>query len=169
MRSAVANGKTKKFPTSVGIKPETREKVCKLLNQHLADTFDLLSQTKQAHWNVKGPHFYPLHKMFDTFAEGLVNYTDMIAERITSLGGIAYGTARMAAANSALPEYPADILEGTDHVRALVERYAQYGDSIRANIDPLQKMLDNGTADMLTEIERDVTQWLWFLEAHIQV
>ena len=24
-----------------------------LLNQHLADTFDLYSQAKQAHWNVK--------------------------------------------------------------------------------------------------------------------
>jgi starvation-inducible DNA-binding protein len=60
--------------------------------------FDLYSQTKQAHWNVKGEEFYQLHELFDEIAEELVKFMDMVAERATALGGEALGTVRMAAA-----------------------------------------------------------------------
>ena len=56
------------------------------MNQHLADTFDLMSQTKFAHWNVKGPNFIALHKLFDELAETLEGHVDEIAERATALG-----------------------------------------------------------------------------------
>ena len=95
-----------------------------LLNQQLADTTDLYSQTKQAHWNVKGIHFYPLHLLFDQLAEKRIGEADELAERATELGGYATGTMRMAAAGSRLPEIPTDIDAGVDYVRALVERYA---------------------------------------------
>jgi starvation-inducible DNA-binding protein len=36
-----------------------------LMNQSLADAIDLQMQMKQAHWNVKGPHFIGLHELFD--------------------------------------------------------------------------------------------------------
>lgn len=42
-----------------------------LLNQHLADVLDLGLQAKQAHWNVKGPHFIALYELFDKVAEEL--------------------------------------------------------------------------------------------------
>jgi starvation-inducible DNA-binding protein len=58
------------FPTRIDIPGEQRGKLIELLNQHLADTFDLYSQTKQAHWNwnVKGLQFFQLHELFDTLA-----------------------------------------------------------------------------------------------------
>ena len=52
-----------------------------LLNQELADTSDLYSQTKQAHWNVKGIHFYQLHLLFDELAEKRQGEADELAER----------------------------------------------------------------------------------------
>ena len=51
----------------------------------------------------------------------------MIAERVTALGGIARGTARIAAAESILEEYPLDIIDGKDHIIALADRLAVYG------------------------------------------
>jgi starvation-inducible DNA-binding protein len=51
------------FETRIDIPAERREKLIALLNQHLADTLDLYSQIKQAHWNVKGPQFYQLHEL----------------------------------------------------------------------------------------------------------
>src|SRR6476620_12591424 len=85
------------FTTRNDIPAENRAKLVSLLNQQLADTFDLMSQTKFAHWNVKGPNFYQLHKLFDELAEGLEEHVDEIAERVTALGGVATGTARQAA------------------------------------------------------------------------
>ena len=61
--------KTRQFPTHIDIPAERREHLIEMLNQHLADTFDLMSQTKQAHWNVKGKDFYQLHLLFDEIAE----------------------------------------------------------------------------------------------------
>ena len=48
----------KTYKTSIDLDGETREQIIALLNQQLADTFDLYSQTKQAHWNVKGAQFF---------------------------------------------------------------------------------------------------------------
>jgi len=42
-----------------------------LMNQRLADAVDLQTQIKQAHWNVKGPHFIGLHELFDQIDEAV--------------------------------------------------------------------------------------------------
>ena len=87
-----------------------------LLNQNLADISDLQLQAKQAHWNVKGPAFFSLHELFDKAAEELEGFADEIAERAVALGGVAFGTARIAANCSRLGEYPHDISLGDKHV-----------------------------------------------------
>ena len=74
-----------------------REKVVEILNARLADSIDLKTQAKQAHWNVKGPHFIGLHELFDQVATAVELHVDLIAERVTALGGTAMGTARVVA------------------------------------------------------------------------
>ncbi|HEX7312083.1 MAG TPA: DNA starvation/stationary phase protection protein Dps, partial [Gaiellaceae bacterium] len=94
------------FETRIDIADDKREELIKLLNARLADTFDLYSQLKQAHWNVKGSDFIQLHLLYDQVAESVLEFVDTIAERATTLGGLALGTARMAAEASTLSEYP---------------------------------------------------------------
>src|SRR3982751_424130 len=91
---------------------ETREKLIQVLNLSLADAADLKSQAKQAHWNVKGANFIALHELFDQVATSAEAHTDLIAERITSLGGTANGTVQQAALRSSLAEYPLEITDG---------------------------------------------------------
>lgn len=155
------------FSTRIDLPEGTRQPMVDLLNQRLADTADLYSQVKQAHWNVKGPRFFALHELFDKLAEGVFPYIDMIAERVTALGGAAMGTVRMAAATSTLREYPDEVIDD-GHLRALIERYAVYAASIRTSIDVADKHHDKATADLFTEIARKADQHLWFLEAHEQ-
>lgn len=156
------------FATRNDLAEGVRERMIRLLNQQLADTSDLYSQTKQAHWNVKGPEFYQLHQLFDELAESVEGYIDMIAERVTALGGTALGTVRMAAEASRLAEYPLQFRSGLQHVEALAERYGQYAASTREAIDAADKAGDAGTADLLTEAVRTIDKHLWFLEAHCQ-
>src|SRR6185503_4900243 len=110
------------FETRIDIAEDTRGKLIELLNARLADTFDLYSQLKQAHWNVKGSDFIQLHELFDAVAESVLEYVDTIAERATTLGGLALGTARMAASGSSLDEYPLDATSGTDAVEVVADR-----------------------------------------------
>ena len=156
------------FPTRIDIGAESRTKAVSLLNQHLADAFDLMSQTKFAHWNVKGPNFIALHKLFDELAETLEGHVDEIAERATALGGIATGTARQAAASSRVAEFPAGVHKGLDVVAALADRYAALGKTVRAAIDEADDFGDKDTADLFTAVSRDLDQALYFLEAHLQ-
>jgi starvation-inducible DNA-binding protein len=96
----------KLYNTENDLPKPTRETVVGLINQRLADIVDLKTQIKQAHWNVKGPHFIGLHKLFDEIAEDVEEYMDLIAERAVQLGGVAEGTARVAGNHSRLGEYP---------------------------------------------------------------
>ena len=154
--------------TKIDIAKTKREKLINLLNQRLADATDLKSQAKQAHWNVKGVNFIALHELFDQVATEIDTYIDDIAERITTLGGTAMGTVRLAAENSSLSEYPHEITDGMAHVDALSTAMADFGKKVRADIDASEKYDDAVTADLFTSISRGLDKLLWFVEAHIQ-
>jgi starvation-inducible DNA-binding protein len=156
------------FPTRNDIPAENRAKLVSLLNQQLADTFDLMSQTKFAHWNVKGPNFYQLHKLFDELAEKLEQHVDEIAERTTALGGVAMGTARQAAAMSHTAEFPAGTFKDMAVVTALAERFAAVGKATRCAMDVAEELNDQDTLDLFVEVSRDLDQSLYFLESHLQ-
>src|SRR5437899_7167042 len=96
----------KMYETENDISGDRRVEISALLNQRLADAVDLQTQMKQAHWNVKGPHFIGLHELFDKIDEAVEAYVDLIAERIVQLGGIAEGTARVAADGHAWKNTP---------------------------------------------------------------
>jgi starvation-inducible DNA-binding protein len=149
--------------------PETaRLEVIALLNQRLADCIDLQTQCKQAHWNVKGPTFIALHKLFDDINEDVEEYVDLIAERVVQLGGIAEGTASIVVDRSTLIDYPLGISSGAEHVAALSDALSQFGRTARIGIEEMNELEDAGSADILTEISRGVDKWLWFVEAHQQ-
>ncbi len=139
-----------------------------LLNARLADGIDLALATKQAHWNLKGPQFIGVHEMLDTFRTDQDEWNDTMAERIVQLGGTAFGTTQTTAAKTKLPAYPTDVYAIADHLAALIDRYADYGNAIRENIDATAEAGDADTADILTEVSRGIDKQLWFLEAHVQ-
>src|SRR5918996_4822047 len=100
------------YPTKNDLPEATRVEAIRLLNQRLADCIDLQTQCKQAHWNVKGPQFIALHKLFDEVNEDVEEYVDLLAERVVQLGGIAQGTARSVAGRSTLSDYPSAATSG---------------------------------------------------------
>ena len=155
------------YPVRIEIPLEIRLYVIQLLNQTLACTVDLRSHVKQACWNVKGHNFSQLHALFATMATELDAYTDLVAERIVVLGGVAQGTARTATARSTLPEYPDAIMDGPAHVRALAERVAPYATALRDNITRAADVEDAGSAAVYTDISRGVDKQLWVLDAHL--
>jgi starvation-inducible DNA-binding protein len=156
------------FRTKNSLPADTRQQVCALLNQRLADCVDLETQCKQAHWNVKGPSFIALHELFDKVHAAVDEYSDLIAERVVQLGGVAEGTARVAADRSTLLDYPLTIAAGSLHVAALSDALAEFGRSTRIGIDEMDDLHDADSADVLTEVSRGIDKWLWFVEAHQQ-
>jgi starvation-inducible DNA-binding protein len=156
------------YPTKNDLSEPTRRQMVDLCNARLADAIDLQTQTKHAHWNVKGPHFIALHELFDKVNEDVEEYVDLIAERAVQLGGVAEGTARSVAKRSTLAEYPLKGGSGRQHVDALSSALAAFGKSARSAIEESDRVGDADTNDVFVEISRGVDKWLWMVEAHLQ-
>jgi len=111
--------KMKLHRTQNDLPEKTRKEIVVLLNQQLADVLDLGLQIKQAHWNVKGPHFIGLHELFDKVADELQEFTDEIAERAVQLDT----AAKTGDADTA--DLFTEISRGVDKLLWMVEAHAQ--------------------------------------------
>lgn len=154
--------------TNNDLKNNAKAVAMEMLQARLVDSIDLALVTKQAHWNLKGPQFIGVHLMLDKFREEQDEWTDMMAERITQLGGTARGTTQEVTKGTSLPPYPTDIYAVADHLHALIVRYAACANAVRKNIEDTDEAGDADTADLLTEVSRGLDKQLWFLEAHTQ-
>ncbi len=148
------------------IQLEHKAELIDLLNQQLANLSDLYTQTKFAHWNVKGANFIAVHKLFDELAEKVEEAIDEIAERSTAIGGVARGTARMAAENSQLEEFPEGDFDSMTVLEIVAEAFASVGNTMREAINQADEFDDAATTDLLTQTTRMLDESLYFLESH---
>src|SRR5260370_10650505 len=121
--SKAATSIVRTYKSSVGVLDANRQAIIALLNARLADSVDLHSQVKWAHWNVKGMHFIQRHELFDSVAEHVEEQTDSIAEQVVALGGVANGTTREAAAKSGLTEADLTAADGPSHLKYLLHTH----------------------------------------------
>src|SRR5438128_10487199 len=156
------------YPTKNDLPEWGRLEAAGLLNRRLADCIDLQTQCKQAHWNVKGPTFIALHKLFDEITGDVQEYADLLAERVVQLGGIAEGTVGVVAERSTLVDYPLALSTGAEHVAALSDALAMFGRTVRVGIEEMNELEDAARGEILPEISRGVDKWLWFVQAHQQ-
>jgi len=154
--------------TRIALSEKTRKKVAPVLADRLADAIDLSLQLKQAHWNVKGPHFVALHQLFDSIHAVIIAKVDQLAERLAALGGTAEGTVQAVSRRSGLPAYSLKTTSGDEHLEAVAAALAAFGGLTRAAIDTCDEVGDKVTADLFNEITGEVDQQLWFVEAHLQ-
>ena len=154
--------------TNNNLKDNAKASSMVLLEQNLANGLDVANMTKQAHWNLKGPQFIGIHLMLDQFRDQQDEWNDSMAERIVQLGGTAKGSTQAVGERTGLPPYPLDIYAIADHIKALIDRYAQHANAVRRSIDEADEAGDADTADLFTEVSRGLDKQLWFLEAHTQ-
>ena len=164
----VTHVNTNMYKNRVALSDDVKQQVVEKMQVTLASASDMYSQSKFAHWNVKGDNFYQLHLLFDHVAEVIEAQVDPIAERITQLGGVANGTNRQSAMCSILPEYPVDTVAGMDHVRALSESLGKYCQCLREASDDIDDIGDGPTSDFYNQLIVDAEEQLYFLESHLE-
>ena len=152
----------------IGLKSNTKTAMIDLCNARLADSIDLSLAVKQAHWNLKGPNFIAVHELLDQVRARLDNNADTVAERVAQLDGVALGTTQMVETGTKLSPYPIDIHKASDHLTALVDRFAALSKTVRAAIDAADEAGDAGTTDIFTSFSRDLDKDLWFLKSHLE-
>ncbi len=156
------------YKNRVALPEETKKDVVEKMQVTLASANDMYSQSKFAHWNVKGDNFYQLHLVFDKVAKVIGKQADPIAERMTQLGGVANGTLRQAASCSIVPEYPVDTVAGMDHVKALSISLGAYCACLRNASDEIDDIGDGPTSDFYNQLIVEAEEMLYFLESHLE-
>ncbi len=152
--------------THISLPDNARKTVAGLLNASLADAVVLASHAKQAHWNLRGPHFLMLHELFDRVAGMAGTHADALAERATTLGEEAAGTAEIAARETKLPPYPEGRISEGAHLAAVAERLAGYANTLRRHIGKAEEAGDPVTADLFTTLAGEADKMLWMVDSH---
>lgn len=155
------------YASRLDLPSNIRERAIALLQSRLSDALDLEAQTKQAHWNVKGPQFIQLHELFDGVHTVVEGFVDTIAERIVALGGVADGRVQTTASQTSLPDYSLQAAGGEAHLKSVSDALAQFGKRVRADIERADDAGDADTCDLFTQLSRETDKQLWFVEAHL--
>ena len=148
----------------LGLSAEASEKICKHLSKLLANTYMLYLKTHNFHWNVTGPKFFTLHKMFEEQYLELATAVDEIAERIRTLGHRAPGTFIEYSELSEIKEHK-DIPSADDMIKILAEDNEKVAQIAKEGVKPAEDGGDDPTADMLIARAQIHEKTAWMLRS----
>lgn len=143
-----------------------RGSVVRILTQALADEYVLYTKTRNYHWNVTGPRFHDLHKLFESQYEVLDEKIDELAEFIRYFGFPTPATLAEFLKHTRLQEGPSGATSPEDMVRALLADHEQVIQCLRAGVATLEG--EDGpveVADLLTGLIADHGKMAWILRA----
>jgi len=136
------------------------------LQAALLELIDLSLIAKQAHWNVSGALFRPLHGEFDEIAEDTRGWADDVAERLEAIGAAADGRAASVAGGSGLASMPEGKIDGPAAARLVAERMSQVAERVH------ERARRVGGADLLSqdffvEMGRGLEKQVWILREQV--
>lgn len=153
----------------IGIADDQRTATVAILNALLADEFLLYTKARNYHWNVVGPQFTELHKLFETLYEQLDEVIDEVAERVRALDGRAFGTLEEFSQRARLKERPGEAPPAREMIAALLGDFETLIRQLRQDADVVGgKYGDAGTNDFLVGLMEEHEKTAWMLRAHLQ-
>ena len=153
---------------NLGLSGKSRDAVLSVLERLLADEHVLYVKTRNFHWNVTGPHFGPLHKLFEEQYGGIAETIDEVAERIRILGGVAPGSMKEFLKLARIDEQPGGKLEAEKMIAALLSDHEAVIRVLREATEVAGEAGDAGTEDFLTGLLEDHEKKAWMLRAHLE-
>lgn len=154
---------TSPFKRSI-LDPQATEACAGVLSPALSTLVDLALLLKQAHWNVVGKHFHPIHEQLDEIVDTVQEASDSIAERLVQLGVSPDGRAATVAKDSQLAAFPDGFQGGEATIQLTSDAVKSAIDVVRVAIDALGD-LDPISEDLCIGISADLEKHLWMLQA----
>lgn len=154
---------------NLGITAKNLNAVNEVLNKVLADGNILYIKLRKFHWNLSGDNFMELHELFEAQYNAVAIAIDEVAERISTLGGVAIGTSIEFAKMSQLKETPGKIPTVQEMLRELVGDHESIVKALRKNLDTVEeKYGDAGTSDFLNGLMQEHEKMAWKLRKYFK-
>ncbi len=164
-----SNNVTERIPSGGHKSLESAGPVILALSRMVADTYVLALKTQGFHWNVRGMHFFELHKAFEGQYDALHEAVDELAERIRALGATAPATFAEFLQLTALHEArQQDKLSASDMVGTLAQDHRALEHRSREALRTAQAAGDEATADMLIGRMESHDKTAWMLDSWLQ-
>lgn len=151
----------------IGINVQERKQIAEGLSRLLADTYTVYLKTHNFHWNVTGPMFQTLHLLFQTQYNELWLATDLIAERIRTLGFPAPGTYSQLSRLTSIKETEG-VPKAEDMIRLLLAGNEAVARTAREIFPLVEKANDQPTADLLTQRMQIHEKSAWILRSLLE-
>ncbi|MET7327045.1 DNA starvation/stationary phase protection protein [Nonomuraea sp. NPDC005650] len=143
---------------------DAKNTVAQALQGALVDLIDLSLVAKQAHWNLVGPHFRPIHLQLDELTDLARTHMDAIAERAVAIGVNPDGRSATVAKSTKLQQPESGWIEDgkvvatiTDVLQGISKRMHE---RVRTTDEP-----DPVTQDLLIAVAQDIDKQHWMFQA----
>ena len=137
------------------------------LQRTLTELQQLSLQLKQAHWNVSGTLYYPLHLLLQEHYEGVSKLADTIAERMLSIGSSTDGRATTIVKTSGIPEIAGGFIDDAQVLSWFTMAYKKVGDEVKVAITDTND-IDPSSSNLLQEVEHQIAKYQWQFRAELQ-
>lgn len=149
---------------NIGINEQDRQEIAEGLSRLLADTYTLYLKTHNYHWNVTGPMFETLHKMFEAQYQALAGAVDSIAERIRALGFPAPGTYAEFGKLASIKEEPG-VPPAEEMIRRLLEGHEAAVRTARSMLAAIGRAQDEPTLNLVSDRMQAHEKTAWMLRS----
>jgi DNA-binding ferritin-like protein len=146
---------------------EERRRSIKGLQQLTVDLLALHNMYKEAHWDLTGPLFLPLHEYYQRQADFYLQQADLFAERVLQLGASVDGRFSTIARTTKLAEMPEGYLTDDHSLKLLLDRVTVLQKEIYELIGATEGS-DPPTSNRLQDLAHAVDKDLWQLRAQLQ-
>lgn len=155
-------------PTHYTLTDEIRFQSIELLNLNLANSIDLYTQLKCAAWNVQIIGITNIKHLFEINSKSVLEFENILADRINALGGNSYCNVQFVSANSVLIPYELGIAPEKEHGFAISSSMAAFSQAISNAISISLKNQDFTTADIFSNILRIIDAAIRRLSMHLE-
>jgi starvation-inducible DNA-binding protein len=135
-----------------------------ILEGALSGTVYVYLLVKTAHWNIRGPRFIALHELFDEVAQSMLEFVDVVAERIGALDAPVTG-----ALPQSLEQQDLALKDLTEdgYLELVHSLLARRVGELRDEIEVFERAGDFTTVDILTDVLRETEKQAWLVRSHI--
>jgi starvation-inducible DNA-binding protein len=143
---------------------DAKNKVADALQGALVDLVDLSLVAKQAHWNLIGSHFRPIHLQLDEVTELARTHMDTIAERVVAIGANPDGRAATIARSTKLAQPESGWLEDGKVVATMTDILDGVSKRMYERIQATEEA-DKASQDLLIAVAQDIDKQHWMFQA----
>jgi starvation-inducible DNA-binding protein len=144
--------------------PSGTDTITAELQPLLIELADLALVGKQAHWNVTGPLFLPVHQQLDDLVNDVRGWADEVAERIMAVGGSADARVATVAAETPFAALPAGRITDDKAIALVLERLDIVIAASRRRIEALDG-IDLVSQDLVIAVVAGLEKHRWMFSA----